>query len=89
MRLRLLARIHRRGFRTITQAHRIGPLLLSFTRIADPDVVLERIVQEEDLRYRLSGQHSPDDQLHLPYWAELWDSAMGLAEHLTTCKDLR
>ncbi|WP_428939672.1 class I SAM-dependent methyltransferase [Fontivita pretiosa] len=89
MRLGLLARIHRRGFQTVTETHRVGPLLLNFTRIADPDTVLERIVHAEDLRHRLTGQHSPDDQLHLPYWAELWDSALGLAEHLTTWNDLR
>lgn len=74
---RLLARIHRK-YATVTETHCIGPLRLTFTRVADPDAVLERIVQEEDRRQKITGQRLDDHELHLPYWAELWDSAIGV-----------
>jgi predicted nicotinamide N-methyase len=74
---RLLVRI-RRKYQTITEALHFGPLRLDFTRVADPDVVLDRIVVEEDRREKLSGQRRDGNDLHLPYWAELWDSAFGI-----------
>lgn len=80
-RLRLLQRIHR-SYDTATQPVRIGPLTLSFTRIADPDRVLDQVAAEADLKERLSGKRSADEHLHLPYWAELWDSAMGVGQYL-------
>src|SRR5207247_1894452 len=36
---------------------------------------------------RLSGQREEDNELHLPYWAELWDSGLGLAQFLVTNTD--
>ena len=80
-RQRLLERIHRR-YVTATQTVRIGPLALSFTRIADPDRVLDQVAAAADLRERWSGKREPDEHLHLPYWAELWDSAIGVGQFL-------
>jgi predicted nicotinamide N-methyase len=80
-RLRLLRRIESR-YRTVTQTVRVGPLSFPFTRIADPDRVLDEVAAEEDRLEKLSGRRVDGDYLHLPYWAELWDSAMGVALHL-------
>src|SRR5947207_3941628 len=74
---RLLARIGRK-YQTISETLHFGPLRLDFTRVADPDIVLDRIVVEEDRREKLSGQRRDGNELHLPYWAELWDSAFGI-----------
>ena len=74
---RLLARIGRK-YETISETLPFGPLRLDFTRVADPDVVLDRIVVEEDRREKLSGQQRDGNELHLPYWAEVWDSAFGI-----------
>lgn len=53
-----------------------------FTRIAKPDRVLDQVAAQADLQERLSGRRHPDEHLHLPYWAELWDSAMGIGQFL-------
>ncbi len=58
-----------------------GELTIPFTRIADPDRVLDDVAAAADLREKLSGQRESDPQ-HLPYWAELWDSAIGIATYL-------
>jgi predicted nicotinamide N-methyase len=77
---RLLARIHRK-FHTVYEEIRVGELSIPFTRIADPNRVLDDIVLEEDRREKTTGVRL-DDPPHLPYWAELWDSALGLATAL-------
>jgi predicted nicotinamide N-methyase len=77
----LLQRIHRR-YPTITQRLRCGSIELDFTRIADPDQVLDEVVAAEDRREKTTGIRLADPP-HLPYWAELWDSAGGLATRLT------
>jgi predicted nicotinamide N-methyase len=64
----------------------IGTLPIRFTRIREPDDVLDQIVEEEDRRERMSGVRKSGDDLHLPYWAELWDSAMGLGQFLVRQK---
>jgi predicted nicotinamide N-methyase len=76
----LLWRIHRR-FATVTTPMRFGPIELNFTRVADPDRVLDEVAAEEDRRERVGGIRN-QDPLHLPYWAELWESAGGIAQHL-------
>ena len=81
LRARLLERIHRR-FETVTVTVSIGSLSVPFTRIADPDRVLDDVAREADLREKLTGRREHDEQLHLPYWAELWDSAVGIGEFL-------
>jgi predicted nicotinamide N-methyase len=77
----LLRRIQRR-YQTVTETLRVGPLDLVFTRIADPDRVLDQVADEEDRRERRTGQRIEEDELHLPYWAELWDSSLALARYL-------
>jgi predicted nicotinamide N-methyase len=76
----LLWRIHNR-FPTITTAIRFGEIEINFTRVADPDRVLDEVAEEEDRRERVGGVRN-QDPLHLPYWAELWESATGIAQHL-------
>jgi len=77
----LLWRIHQR-FATVTQTVRFAEdVAFPFTRVADPDRVLDEVAAEEDRRERLGGERH-EDPLHLPYWAELWDSAGGIAQHL-------
>jgi predicted nicotinamide N-methyase len=80
-RRQLLARIHRR-FETVTQPVHVGGLELSFTRVADPNKVLDDVAAEEDRRDKLAGRRRPGDELHLPYWAELWDSSLAIIEFL-------
>ncbi|HXE54115.1 MAG TPA: class I SAM-dependent methyltransferase [Tepidisphaeraceae bacterium] len=80
-RQRLLWRIHRRYVTTASEV-RLGDFHFLFTRIADPDRVLDEVAEEADRRERLTGHRQPDEQLHLPYWAELWDSAMGIGQFL-------
>jgi predicted nicotinamide N-methyase len=76
----LLWRIHKR-FATVTTAIRFGAIEMDFTRVADPDRVLDEVAEEEDRRERVGGVRN-QDPLHLPYWAELWESATGIAQHL-------
>jgi len=78
---RLLFRIHRR-YQTVREIVTVAGLTFPFVRIADPDVVLDQVAAEEDRLEKLSGRRTDGDRLHLPYWAELWDSARGVAELL-------
>jgi predicted nicotinamide N-methyase len=78
--LRLLARIHRR-FPTTTAPVAFGPVRFDFTRAADPNRVLDEVAAEEDRRERVGGVRNAEP-LHLPYWAELWDSAGGVSQYL-------
>lgn len=80
-RLRLLARIQRR-YAVLTEQIQTGPFQVQFTRIADPEVVLEEAAREEDRLEKTSGIRKESRELHLPYWAELWDSALGLSTFL-------
>jgi predicted nicotinamide N-methyase len=83
LRQRLLARI-RRKYDLVTARVEVGSLSFDFTRIADPDRVLDDVAQEVDLHERLHGRQSTDQPLHLPYWAELWDSAYGIGHFLAS-----
>ncbi len=80
-RQRLLARIHRR-FETITEPMLAGDLKFDFTRIADPNRVLDDVAAEEDRLDKLAGKRRDGEELHLPYWAELWDSSLAIIELL-------
>lgn len=80
-RARLLRRIEAR-YRVVTETVRVGALRFPFTRIADPDRVLDEVAAEEDRLEKVSGKRADGDYLHLPYWAELWDSAAGLGAFL-------
>ncbi|MBC8108168.1 MAG: methyltransferase [Anaerolineae bacterium] len=83
-RRKLLARIVKQH-EIITREISIGDLRIPFTQIKDPDRVLDDIVAEADRREKVSGVREHEDELHLPYWAELWDSAMGVGQWLVTC----
>jgi predicted nicotinamide N-methyase len=61
----------------------VGKLSFPFTRIENPDRVLDEVAEEADRREKVSGRREPVEHLHLPYWAELWDSAMGVAQFLS------
>ena len=78
---RLRSRISRR-YALADTTFTFGPLTLPFTRVADPDRVLDEVAAEEDRLERVSGVRAAADQLHLPYWAELWDSAIGIGQWL-------
>ena len=82
---RLRHRIERR-FALVDTSFTFGSLTLPFTRVADPDRVLDEVAAEEDRLERVSGVRAPSDQLHLPYWAELWDSAIGLGAYLVKAR---
>ena len=79
-RRRLLARIQR-TYETIDDVIAIGPLRVPFTRVKNPDRVLDMVAEGIDRRERTSGVRE-DDVQHLPYWAELWDSAYGVAQRV-------
>jgi predicted nicotinamide N-methyase len=80
---RLLARIQRR-YRTLTETFHIAGRTYPFTRVADPNRVLDQIAIEEDRIEKVSGRRKEGNHLHLPYWAELWDSALAMGEFLTS-----
>jgi predicted nicotinamide N-methyase len=73
----LLARIGRR-YQTLVETIRIAGREYAFTRVADPNRVLDEICDAEDRIEKVSGRRKDGNHLHLPYWAELWDSALGM-----------
>lgn len=77
-RARLLARI-RREFATIDEPISLGPYQFTFTRVADPDAVLDEICRQETLAQQ---GIKPRRQLRMPYWAAVWESALGVAQYL-------
>jgi SAM-dependent methyltransferase len=81
-RRQLLARIHRRQYQTITEPVTVAGRTFQFTRIADPNRVLDQVAEEEDRRDKLEGKRRDGEELHLPYWAELWDSSLAIVEVL-------
>ena len=78
----LLRRIHR-TYHTQHKLWHVNDLAIPFVQIDNPDHVLDQVAEQEDRLERLSGRRSEGDQLHLPYWAELWDSALGIAQLLS------
>ena len=85
-RAQLLSRIQR-NYQTKQRLLRIAGLELDFLQIEDPDRVLDQVAEQEDRFEKLNGRRTPGDELHLPYWAELWDSATGIAQHLIRTHD--
>lgn len=71
------ARLARR-FDLLTETLPVGTLRVQFTRVADPQVVLDQICASIDRHERTTGRRVQGDSLGLPYWAELWDSAIGI-----------
>jgi predicted nicotinamide N-methyase len=74
----LAERIGRR-YRTATVRLSLDNLELPFTRIAEPDRVLDEVVADEDRRQR-SSIADRGEPPRMPYWAELWESALALAQ---------
>jgi predicted nicotinamide N-methyase len=87
LRYRLLHRI-RRNYETVSRLIDIGPFWFDFTSVANPDLVLDQVAAKVDLEERLHGPLAADQPMHLPYWAELWDSAAGIGLHLIRHKEL-
>jgi len=84
-RRRTIARLHARlarRFDLITEPIAVGPLRIAFTRVADPEKVLDELCHRIDIEERLTGRRVTGDHLGLPYWAELWDSAIGIGQYL-------
>lgn len=77
-RTRLLARI-RREFEITEETLVFGGRELSFTRIADPNAVLDEVCRLETLREQ---GVAPRRELHVPYWAAVWESGVAVSEHL-------
>lgn len=78
---RLLQRIERRfAMRQIELD--VGGEIVPFYRVADPDKVLDDVAREADLRQRLDGRRCADEPVHLPYWAEFWESGAALVAAL-------
>ncbi len=81
---RLLARIQRR-YKTRTQDVRWGDVGFTFTRIADPEQVLDDVADEETRRTKINKDGSvtfTGEPLRMPYWAELWESAEAISQWL-------
>jgi predicted nicotinamide N-methyase len=76
---RLLARIHQR-YETVTELIALEDRSFSFTRVSDPNRVLDEVAADEQRLEKLNGARKEGDYLHLPYWAELWDSALGMGQ---------
>ncbi len=75
--LKLRERIRRR-YRTDAVRLNLDSLELGFTRLSEPDRVLDEAVAEEDRRK--ADLNSVKEPPRVPYWAELWESAIGLAQ---------
>lgn len=80
---RLLSRIGRR-YRAVCTDARVGSLKFPFWRIENPDAVLDLVAKEVDLAEKSQGKRKHGDDLHLPYWAQLWDSGSGVGEYLVS-----
>ena len=83
LRQRLLQRIRRR-YSVAYSPLDVGPLHLHFIRIENPDRVLDMVAEEVDRYDRQHGKQTYGEEMHLPYWAELWDSAPAVGQYLTT-----
>lgn len=77
-RAKLLARIHRE-FETLDETIDVGGRAMPFTRVKDPDAVLDAVCQQETDRQR---GIEPKRTLRMPYWAAVWESALALANYL-------
>jgi predicted nicotinamide N-methyase len=87
-RARLLHRIRLLKYQTVEKTLQIDSLQIRFLKIANPDVVLDRVAEEQDKLERLRGVRTDGDQLRLPYWAELWDSAAAIGQFLVRSRSM-
>jgi predicted nicotinamide N-methyase len=65
----------------VIERKRIGDIELDFTRVADPDAVLDAICEEETRRAAM-GADRPEGYLRMPYWAAVWESATAVGQLL-------
>ena len=72
----------KRRYELVTEPIPVGPLRVQFTRVADPQAVLDQICSAIDLHEKTTGRRVQGDSLGLPYWAELWESAIGIGAWL-------
>lgn len=80
----LFARINSR-YPIKSDVVKMGKLVLEFCRCADPDRVLDEVAEEADRIERETGNRDAQgDTLHLPYWAELWDSSYVIGAELAS-----
>src|SRR5919108_5440352 len=77
-RLRHLQKIIATSYQTSLQRLTFDSLTIELLRVADVDSLLDRLPR---IQFR------PDERL--PYWADLWPSAMALARHLWQATALR
>ena len=77
----LLARI-RRQYDVTEERIAVGPLRVPFLLVSDPDAVLDAVCDNIGRIERETGQKVQSDAAGLPYWAELWESAIGLGQQL-------
>jgi|GEM_PF-276447 len=77
----VLSRLEKRYAITQTE-YLIGPLRVPFTRVTNADDVLDQVCLEIDEIEKRTGEKVPDQLMHMPYWAELWDSAFGVGQWL-------
>lgn len=70
-RLRIEARLRRRH-QLLTESIAVAGRTFRFTRVADPKVVLDSVIRDE------AAGKAP----RMPYWAELWESAIAIGERL-------
>jgi len=78
---KLLSRLTKK-YDITTQEYLIGPLRVPFTRVTNADKVLDQVCEEVDEIEKRTGKKVPDQLMHMPYWAELWDSAFGVGQWL-------
>ncbi len=78
---RLENRLARR-FDLTTETIPVGPLRVQFTRVKDPEKVLDDLCAKIDAHEQATGTRIAGDDLGLPYWAELWDSSIGVGHWL-------
>jgi len=83
--IRLQHRLAQR-FDVITEPITVGPLQVMFTRVREPERVLNDICRRIDIEERLTGKRVTGDHLGLPYWAELWDSSIGIGMWMIATK---
>lgn len=75
----------RKRYPTRSDPVTLGPLHMEFIRCADPDAVLDEVAARADSAERETGVRDlTGDTLHLPYWAELWDSSYVIGKLLAS-----
>src|SRR5947207_16026837 len=88
LRQRLLLRITKR-YKVAAGQVDLGTIRLPFTRIENPDSVLDMVADEVDRHERKFGRVEAGNDMHLPYWAELWDSGEGVGRFLAGAEGRR